>query len=206
MVATRRIDAAPAWLCRLSCLGVLALAGPAGAEEAGAAHSGMTADHEAMIAQALSAAPPQIAATATVKDMEGHVLREGSGSYTCFPAPHGIAGPMCMDGPWLAWMDAWMNGKPTHTTEIGVAYMLAGDSPDGGASNIDPAATSPTMDNEWVVEGPHVMIIVPDPAILAGLPTTMEADGPYVMWSGTPYAHIMAPTDRRPDQRQASAE
>jgi hypothetical protein len=64
--------------------------------------------------------------------------------------------------------------------------MLAGDGPDGGASKIDPAAAQPATDNEWVVEGPHMMVITPDPAAFAGLPTVIETDGTYVMWTGTP--------------------
>ncbi|WP_206456086.1 hypothetical protein [Aurantimonas marina] len=157
---------------------------------------------EDMIADALRAAPPGISQTATVSDLAGKVLREGSGAYTCFPAPTGIAGPMCMDAEWLTWMDAWMNQKPFTAKSVGIAYMIAGDSPEGGASNIDPAAATPTSDNEWVVEGPHIMVISPDPADLEGLPVTMATDGPYVMWSGTPYAHIMIPVGERPDQRE----
>ncbi|MEC5324824.1 MULTISPECIES: hypothetical protein [unclassified Aurantimonas] len=159
---------------------------------------------EEMIVDALRAAPPGISETATVSDLAGKVLRKGSGGYTCFPAPTGIAGPMCMDAEWLTWMDAWMNQKPFTAKSVGVAYMMAGDSPEGGASNIDPAAATPTSQNEWVVEGPHIMVISPDPADLEGLPVTMETDGPYVMWSGTPYAHVMIPVGARPDQRKVA--
>lgn len=158
---------------------------------------------EALIEQALSAAPPQVAETATVMDFEGNVLREGSGGYTCFPAPPGIAGPMCMDAPFMAWMQAWQKGETPQIDRVGLSYMLAGDAPEGGASNLDPAATEPTAENHWVVEGPHVMIIVPDPALLEGLPTDPVEDGPYVMWAGTPYAHIMLPVAARGEQRAA---
>lgn len=160
-----------------------------------------TAGEAEMIEQALSAAPPQIAETATVSDLEGNVLREGDGAYTCFPAPDGIAGPMCMDGPFMTWMQAWSKGEEPGIKRIGLSYMLAGDSPTGGASNTDPTAKAPTGDNDWVVEGPHVMVIVPDPVVLEGLPTTPVGTGPYVMWTGTPYAHIMVPVDQRADQR-----
>ncbi len=169
-----------------------------------AAHPAMAADGptpEALIEDALRAAPPNIRDSATVSDMAGNILREGSGDYTCFPAPEGIAGPMCMDGEWLNWMQAWMHGEPFTASRVGISYMMAGDSPDGGASNTDPAAAQPTADNDWVVEGPHLMVIVPDPATLEGLPTTLDTDGAYVMWSGTPYAHIMIPVDVRPEQR-----
>ncbi|HUF56756.1 MAG TPA: hypothetical protein VMM55_09380 [Thermohalobaculum sp.] len=155
------------------------------------------------IAEALSAAPPQIAADAEVRDMEGNVLREGEGSYTCFPSPGDFAGPMCLDQAFLGWLDAMMKGEEPQVETIGLSYMLAGDSAEGGASNTDPAARTPSADNDWVVEGPHVMVIVPDPAMLEGLPTTPVGDGPYVMWAGTPYAHIMMPVAERPEQRPA---
>lgn len=150
---------------------------------------------EAMTADALSAAPASLAAAASVADWEGNVLREGSGAYTCLPTPAQMpagTSPMCMDAAWMGWADAWSN-KTAFTPEgIGISYMLAGD---GGASNIDPYATGETQDNEWVVEGPHLMIITPDTALLEALPTDSENGGPYVMWRDTPYAHVMVPVD-----------
>jgi hypothetical protein len=69
--------------------------------------------------------------------------------------------------------------------------MLVNDSP---ASNVDPFATGPTPDNEWMDHGvPHVMIVFPDPATLRGLPTDPANGGPWVMYRDTPYAHIMVP-------------
>lgn len=155
---------------------------------------------EDKIAEALSAAPPSMKETATVSDLDGNVLRPGSSDYTCFPAPEKVAGPMCMDAEWVKWMNAWAKGKPFEAERIGIAYMLAGDASDGGASNIDPAATQPAVGNDWIVEGPHLMIILPDNGMLEGLPKTPDTDGPYVMWSGTPYAHVMVPVADRPQQ------
>ena len=145
-----------------------------------------------VIDEALSAAPPSIAATATVVDWEGNVLREGSGEFTCLPTAPDMPGvaPMCMDQPWMAWGEAWQNRAEVSIDRVGISYMLAGD--DGG-SNIDPYADGPTEDNEWVVSGPHLMVIVPDAALLDGLPTDPAAGGPFVMWKDTPYAHIMVP-------------
>jgi hypothetical protein len=37
------------------------------------------------------------------------------------------------------------------------------------------------------------MIIVPDPALLAGVPTDPENGGPWIMWQGTEYVHVMVP-------------
>lgn len=86
---------------------------------------------DSMIADALRAAPTGILDTATVSDLAGNILREGTSDYTCFPAPEGIAGPMCMDAEWRRWMAAWMGGIPFTAKHVAIAYMLAGDSPDG---------------------------------------------------------------------------
>lgn len=156
-------------------------------------------DQQETIDDALSAAPPAIADTATVMTMEGEVLREGTGAYTCIPGQEAGAGPMCLDAEWMRWADAWMNKTEFEPRQVGVAYMLSGDMPGGGASNIDPFATEPSDDNEWVVEGPHLMLILPDAAQLDAIGTDPDTGGPYVMWHGTPYAHVMVPTDARPE-------
>ena len=148
-------------------------------------------DAKAMIKDALSATTAEMAKGATVVDWENNVLKEGDNGWICFPTPPQIeTGPMCVDEPWLAWADGWMNKKEVNITRVGLAYMLAGDS---GASNSDPYATEETDD--WVVVGAHLMIIVPDASMLEGIPTDPENGGPWVMWKGTPYAHVMVPVD-----------
>jgi len=142
------------------------------------------------IAYALSAAPSSIGADAAVMDMEGNMLREGTNGWTCVPVP---GGPMCVDEQWMQWMDAYLNQtEEVNVTAVGLAYMLQGDT---GASNINPYDTEPTADNEWVVTGPHLMLIVPDPALLDGIPDDPETGGPYVMWRGHPLVHVMIPVD-----------
>jgi hypothetical protein len=153
-------------------------------------------DKQAMIDEALSAAPPALAETATVSTMQGEVLREGQGGYTCFPGAGG-AGPMCLDAEWMRWADAWMNKKEFQPETVGIAYMLAGDPPGGGASNTDPFATEETADNQWVVEGPHLMLI--GPGVTEGVTDDPHSGQPYVMWKGTPYAHVMVPVAPRPE-------
>jgi len=161
---------------------------------------------EELIEDALSAAPPAVQASAGVMDEQGNMIRKGESAYVCMPTPAAIRAlgsePMCLDEVWMEWADAWLNKKPFSTDRVGIAYMLAGDA--AGASNTDPFATEPSADNDWVVEGPHVMMIVPDPAQLAGLPDTPTEDGAYVMWKGTPYVHLMVPVGQRPAQRTAS--
>lgn len=59
------------------------------------------ASKQAMIREALSAAPPEIGKTATIKDWDGNVLKQGSGGYTCYPTPPMMKKmgkePMCVD-------------------------------------------------------------------------------------------------------------
>ena len=156
-------------------------------------------DNEAKIRSAMSAAPNSIADIATIIDWpaeaggEMSVLREGSRDWTCLPDMPATSGdyPMCLDQPWLLWADAWMNHKEFQATQTGFGYMLQGGTAE---SNIDPYADGPTEDNEWMTEGvPHLMIIVPDPEMLAGLPTTADSGGPWVMWRDTPFVHVMVP-------------
>jgi hypothetical protein len=152
-------------------------------------------DKADLIKDALSAAWPGMATDATVVDWEGNVLREGSNGWTCMPTPPTLTvdSPMCLDSEWKKWADAWQNKKDYTATSLGISYMLAGD---GGASNIDPYAEGPTEDNEWIREGAHLMIIAPA-ALLEAYPTDPQNGGPYVMWKGTPYAHLMVPIGPR---------
>ena len=78
-------------------------------------------------------------------------------------------------------------------------YMLEGGT---DASNTDPYATKPTAENDWVKTGPHIMV-VGSKEILAGYPSGASPDtaAPYVMWAGTPYAHLMVPVEQRPRTR-----
>ena len=155
----------------------------------------LAGDHSDKMSDALSAAWPGMAKDATVVDWEGNVLKEGTNGYTCLPSPPMLTGaaPMCMDGEWMKWANAWQNKSEYTPESLGISYMLAGDE---GASNIDPYAEGPTDDNEWIEEGAHLMILAP-PELLDAFPTDPENGGPYVMWKGTPYQHIMVPIGSR---------
>ena len=65
-------------------------------------------DKDALIKDALSAASPEIAKTATVMDWDHSVLRKGTGAYTCMPTPpeeraKGARDAMCIDKVWQEW-------------------------------------------------------------------------------------------------------
>ena len=160
-------------------------------------------DKEALIREALSAAPPEVAKTAIVKNWDDTVLRRGTGAYTCYPTRESMKKrgkmSMCLDKTGVAWHDAWTNKKPFKANEVGIVYMLAGDV---GSSNSDPYANAPTSNNQWVEPGPHLMLIVPNPAALEGISTDPYNGGPFVMWKGTPYVHIMVPVGKRRDAKR----
>jgi hypothetical protein len=123
---------------------------------------------------------------------DGKVLRKGSNGWTCMPDDPRTPGrdPMCLDKAGLAWAMAMMSHKAPPGGAIGMAYMLKGGS---DASNLDPYAKAPS--GGWVTTGPHVMILSAEAAKSSGYPAGAHPDTskPYVMFGGTPYAHIMLP-------------
>ena len=97
---------------------------------------------------------------------------------------------MCLDRQWQNWLQAFTNKTTPRITGAGVAYMLRGDK---GASNTDPFATGPTATNQWIVSPAHIMVLFEDATTLDAFPTDPMNGGPWVMWKGTPYAHLMVP-------------
>jgi hypothetical protein len=146
--------------------------------------------NEIKIARALSAAPANIAKSAKVvdRDAEGTetTLRDGTNGFTCFPGHPGVIGdaPLCADGPALQWEIDMAQHKPKPTnTAPGIEYMLAAATDWSGT---DPHATSGTP----IKEPPHWMIMWPVDAA-SGLPTTVKQTGTWIMYAGTPWAHLM---------------
>jgi hypothetical protein len=166
------------------------------------------ADPADKIADAVSAAPAAISAEATVMDWPSEPgggmveLRKGSNAWVCFPDSPGSPrnDPMCLDPSFLAWARALSARTEPAIESVGFGYMLQGGST---ASNTDPFAETPPAGGTWLEEPPHVMMVVPDPAALEGLPTDPENGGPWVMWQATPYAHVMMPVEA---EGEASAD
>jgi len=151
----------------------------------------------AKVQRALSAGPADVAKGAAVVEVDAkgqmRELRKGTNGWTCMliATSPTSSEAMCGDKAWADWGDAYMAKKTPPNKTLGVAYMLHGDN---GASNTDPFAMGPTATNDWVVSPAHLMLLVPDSKLLDGLPTDPHSGGPFVMWKGTPYAHIMVPT------------
>lgn len=149
------------------------------------------------VESAMLAAPAAIAKDAAIvavnPDGSMKMLREGTNGFTCMPDNPQTPGhdPMCMDANALSWAEAWMGHKPPPANNVGLMYMFAGGS---DASNTDPWGTKPAEGGKWIETGPHVMVVGAD-SLNKLYPSGDKPDTtkPYVMFGGTPYAHVMMP-------------
>jgi hypothetical protein len=128
---------------------------------------------EIQMARAIAAGPKEITDQARIMgfDVEGRriVLREGNNSFICQPGmPQFVAQP-----------------ATCYTTESKprVVYMLAGATQ---RSITDPSDKTSAP----LAVGPHWMIMMPFDPKSTGLPVTYSDTGAYVMWAGTPSAHL----------------
>lgn len=160
------------------------------------ANAASATDHNDPIQSAMAAAPTAIADGAAIvqaaADGSMTTLRAGDNGWTCMPDNPKTPGhdPMCMDANALKWAAAWMAHKDPPADNVGLMYMLSGGS---DASNTDPWGEKPA-DGKWVETGPHVMVVGSD-SLNKLYPATASPDTskPYVMFGGTPYAHMMIP-------------
>ena len=145
-----------------------------------------------LIRSATAAGPRSISENAAVmtEDASGKMvqLRPGTNGWTCVPDEPNSPGldPMCVDKNGMEWVKAWMGKAPKPTnTAPGLIYMLEGGS--------DISATDPfaTKTDHYVSSPAHFMIMWPFDAKSTGLSTTPKKTGTWIMWAGTPYAHLM---------------
>lgn len=159
-----------------------------------AAHA---AEDDALIKSAEAAAPAAVSSQASIYAInekgEMRELRKGTNGWWCMPDSPATPGPdpMCGDANAMEWAMAWIGKKEPPKGKVGFMYMLEGGT---DASNTDPYATAPTEGNNWIKTGPHVMVLNAMD-MMSGYPTspTPDTGQPYVMWAGTPYAHLMLP-------------
>jgi len=142
------------------------------------------------IKRALSAGPASITDGATVAEIDSdggmRILRQGTNDFTCMPGdPDGIGRPaMCADKVAMQWNSDFEQHKATPSTTVpGIEYMLAGATQRSDTDPFD--KTSPP-----IAIGPHWMILWPFDPRTTGLPTTHKPTGAYIMWAGSPYAHL----------------
>jgi hypothetical protein len=142
------------------------------------------------IARAMSAGPDNISKSARIvdKDAQGNkvALREGSNGFTCVPGNPNVVGdpPMCEDAQSMQWGSDFSAYKPKPTNSVpGITYMLAGATQRSDSDPYD--QTSPA-----ITVGPHWMIMWPFDPKATGLPIHHRDTGAYIMWAGSPYAHV----------------
>ena len=156
--------------------------------------------NEAKIQEAKSAAPSSVSSKATIMDFpatgsaELVELQKGSNDWTCLPDYPASPGkdPMCLDKQGMVWMEAYMMQQAPNLNQAGLAYMLAGGS---DASNTDPFATGPAEGNDWVTTGPHTMVFPAGTLDQTVYSTDPKNGGPWIMWAGTPFEHLMIPVE-----------
>tara|TARA_B000000460_G_scaffold165898_1_gene117819 strand:+ start:96 stop:752 length:657 start_codon:yes stop_codon:yes gene_type:complete len=152
-----------------------------------------------------TAAPSYIAKDATVLNEKMEMLREGTNGWTCLPVnPRGMsdpengwkdaheAMPLCGDAEVFKWISAYLSDEVPDMDYDGYAWMLHGDM---GEDNSTPKVMSKddAKEGHWIESGPHLMRMPKDPSSLDGMTTDFNSGAPYVMFSGTPYAHVMYP-------------
>ena len=154
-----------------------------------------------------TAAPSFIASGCKVMELDGTVLREGLNGWTAMPGnPRGMsdpengwkdpheAMPMVMDAQAMKWAMAFMSGKKPELDNDGWMYMLHGDM---GEDNTKQSVFNKedAAEGHWIESGPHIMLMPKDPSSLKGLTSDFNSGGPYIMFEGTGYDHVMIPLE-----------
>lgn len=154
-----------------------------------------TMSKDELIKLAMSAAPPNISKDATVmipgEDGKLTEAKKGGNGFTCMPDIDGQEkpDPICADPAAWQWGSDMLSGapRPTNTTP-GIAYMAQGGwhwEKDGKILMKEEPGS------KRVKEPPHWMILWPVESRVSGIPNLPNKFGAYVMFEGTPYAHLM---------------
>ena len=139
---------------------------------------------EVQMARAIAAGPREVTESARIMgtDAQGKpiVLREGKNGFTCLPGNPKVVGrpASCSNEAARQWSTDLAAGKPGPTNSVaGIIYMLAG-------------ATERGASGSTIKVGPQWMIIWPFDPKATGLSATKKDNGAYILWAGTPYAHL----------------
>jgi len=165
------------------------------AQVAPAADARVTAE---FVKAAEAGAPATISAAATISRLEpdgkSTTIRPGTNGFTCTIIPDGSNAPMCGDQNAWQWFVSAMQKQPRPANpQPGIAYMARGgthyERPDGTI------AMERGADTKDVREPPHWMVLWPIDSATSGFPTRPNAGGAYIMFAGTPFAHLMIHQD-----------
>lgn len=151
------------------------------------------------LASARSAAPADVSRDALILDnlasdtSRPTELALGSSGWTCWPDHLGTPDPdpVCRDEGGREWEYAVTARRSPRITGVGMIYRLQGGN---SVSDTDPSLRVPPQGQAWIVDPPHVAIILSNPSRqYAGVPTTRQKDRPWVRYAGTPWAYLYVP-------------
>ena len=154
---------------------------------------------EEFAGEAREGAPERISDQAGIvrMDPKGKVepVSQSKNGFTCTLMPDESRAPVCADERGFAWLVAAISQKPQppRIDKPGIAYMAKGGvhyETSEGKMMMMPGAGA-----KEVREPPHWMIIWPFDSASTGIPTKPNAGGTYIMFAGTPYAHLMVYQD-----------
>ena len=145
-------------------------------------------------ALALSAAPARISKDAGVMiygaDGKLTEAKKGTNGFTCIPTVMNlpVPDPICMDAASNQWMTDVMSNAPKPSNTVpGIAYMARGGSHFEKNGKVVMAGEGAKV----VKEPPHWMVMWPFDPAASQLPTVPNPSGVYIMFEGSPYAHLM---------------
>ncbi len=151
---------------------------------------------------AMSAAPARISKNAAIvlpdKHGEPAVVKNGTNGFTCVPDIDGqeIPSPMCADEAAMTFfLDMWSGkDRPTNRT-AGVAYMAQGGWHWEKDGEVIKSMAKGEPGAKRVREPAHWMLIYPFTAEKSMLPVKPAIFGTWIMFEGTPFAHLMVYQD-----------
>ncbi|MBI1912866.1 MAG: hypothetical protein HYS21_12815 [Deltaproteobacteria bacterium] len=156
----------------------------------------MSKTQDEMVKIAKSAAPAFISDNATIMvpgpDGKLKTVKEGTNGFTCVPdlSMQEVPDPACADKAGTQWLMDVINKAEKPSNDVpGIGYMAKGGwhwEKDGKVI-MDPA----TPGAKRVKEPPHWMIFWPFTSTETMLPTMPGEFKTYIMYDGTPYAHLM---------------
>jgi hypothetical protein len=154
---------------------------------------------EQLMKQAESAAPARISKDATImipgEDGKMVEARKGTNGFTCIPTVEGREDPdpMCADAAVFQWVNDLINKAPEPSNTVpGISYMAKGGYhwvKDGKVLMSEEAGA------KLIKEPAHWMIMWPFDSKATGLLAAPNPSGVWVMFDGTPYAHLMVYQD-----------
>ena len=148
------------------------------------------------VAQSAAPAPISKDATIMVIGEDGKLVeaKKGTNGFTCVPEIEAqeVPDPICVDAAGWQWLSDAMSGRPKPTNTVpGIAYMAKGGWHWEKDGKITPA-TKNEPGAQKVKEPAHWMVLGPFASKASGLPSMHHSKfGTYIMYEGTPYAHLM---------------